>query len=127
MSEDRLERALHEMRAEDVDAHQIEDARARVWEKVANPGSAVCAELRPEFRAYLGNELGASRRLLVKTISVGAGSRARLAERKGERTSFPGPAVARVGRGSYPSRWVRRGMLPRPRGALIVMYVDARQ
>ena len=55
MSEDRLERALREMRAEGVDTSEIEAARARVWEKVANPGSAVCAEFRQEFPAYLGH------------------------------------------------------------------------
>ena len=32
MSEDRLERALQEMREEDVDAGTLEAARARVWE-----------------------------------------------------------------------------------------------
>ena len=33
MSEDRLERALQEMKAEGVDAGTIEAARARVWER----------------------------------------------------------------------------------------------
>ena len=39
MSEDRLERALQEMKEEDVDAGTLEAARARVWEKVTNAGT----------------------------------------------------------------------------------------
>ena len=54
MSEDRLERALQEMKEEDVDSGTLEAARARVWEKVTNAGSATCAEFRQDFHAYLG-------------------------------------------------------------------------
>ena len=36
MSEDRLERALQEMKQENVDSGTLEAARARVWQKVAN-------------------------------------------------------------------------------------------
>ena len=43
MSEDRLEKALLEMREEDVDSRTLAAARAHVWEKVANVGSAHCA------------------------------------------------------------------------------------
>ncbi len=46
MSEDRLERALQEMKEEDVDSGTLDAARARVWEKVTNAGSATCAEFR---------------------------------------------------------------------------------
>ncbi len=118
MSEDRLERALHEMRAEDVDAGQIEDARAHVWAKVANAGNAVCAEFRPEFRAFLGNELGASRRLLVEDhLSRCPSCRTRIAEMKGERTVTAMPVRSS-------SRWVRRGMLAAAAGLLFaVVYV----
>ncbi len=38
MSEDRFERALQEMKEEDVDAGTLEAARARVWENVTNAG-----------------------------------------------------------------------------------------
>ena len=94
MSEDRLERALHEMRTEDVDAGTIETARARVWEKVTNAGGAVCAEFRQEFRAYLGKELGASRRLLVEDhLSRCPSCRTRIAEMKGERTIIAMPSA----------------------------------
>ena len=58
MSEDRLERALQEMKEEDVDAGTLEAARARVWEKVTNAGSATCAEFRQDFRAYLAQRAG---------------------------------------------------------------------
>jgi len=98
MSEDRLERALHEMNEEDIDAGTLEAARARVWESLTNAGSATqgtasrrsgefCAEFRHDFRAYLGNELGASRRVLVEDhLSRCPGCRTTLAEMKGERT-----------------------------------------
>ena len=104
MSEDRLERALEEMQQEDVDAGTLEAARARTWEKVTNAGSA-CAEFRQDFRAYLGNELGGSRRILVEDhLSRCPSCRARIAELKGERT-----VVAMPVRSS--SRWVQRGAL----------------
>jgi ferric-dicitrate binding protein FerR (iron transport regulator) len=87
MSEDHLERALREMKEEDVDSGTIEAARARVWEKVAGAGSSACAEFRQDFLAYLGNELSQSRRTLVEDhLSRCAGCRARIAEMKGERT-----------------------------------------
>jgi hypothetical protein len=128
MSEDRLERALDEMRAEGVDAEQIETARARVWEKVANAGSAVCAEFRPEFRAYLGNELGASRSLLVQDhLSRCPSCRTRIAEMKGETTVTAmrrGLPRRSLGEGGSSSRWVRRGMLAAAAGLLFaVVYV----
>jgi hypothetical protein len=104
MSEDRLERALQEMREEDVDAGTLDAARARVWEKVAG-GGATCAEFRQDFRAYLANELTGSRRMLVEDhLSRCPGCRARLAETKGERT-----VVAMPRRTSSP--WVGRAAL----------------
>src|SRR5688572_1990336 len=87
MSEDRLERALQEMKMEDVDAGTLEAARGRAWEHVTNAGSANCAEFRQDLRAYLGNELGASRRILVEDhLSRCPSCRARIAEMKGEKT-----------------------------------------
>jgi hypothetical protein len=87
MTEDRLERALQEMKDEDVAAGTLEGARSRVWETVTNAGSVTCAEFRQDFRAYLGDELGGSRRLLVEDhLGRCPGCRARIAEMKGERT-----------------------------------------
>ena len=87
MSEDRLERALQEMKHEDVDAGTLEAARARVWGSMTNAVSATCAEFRPDFPAYLGNELGDSRRILLEDhLSRCPGCRTRIAEMKGERT-----------------------------------------
>jgi FecR protein/Putative zinc-finger len=122
MSEDRLERALDEMRSEGVDAGEIETARARVWEKIANPGSAVCAEFRQEFPAYLSNELGASRRLLVEDhLSRCPSCRTRIAEMKGERTVLPHALPRRSFR---EGAWVRRGMLAAAAGLLLAtVYV----
>src|SRR6266542_3778609 len=105
MSEDRLERALQAMKEEDADSGTLEGARARVWEKVTNAGSATCAEFRQDFHAYLVHELGGSRRILVDDhLSRCPGCRARIAETKGER-----PIVAMPLRSS--SRWVQRGAL----------------
>src|SRR5262245_63779417 len=85
MSEDRRERALQEMQREAVDAGTLEAARARVWETV-NAGSPACAEFREDFRAYLANELGGTRRVLVEDhLSRCPGCRSRIAEMKGER------------------------------------------
>jgi hypothetical protein len=86
MSEDHLERALQEMKDEDVDTDTLEAARARVWGKVTNAGSANCADFRQDFRSYLGNELGASRRTLVEDhLSRCPSCRASIAEMKGEK------------------------------------------
>src|ERR687898_2813147 len=105
MSEDRLERALQEMKEEDVGSGTLEAARARVWEKVTNADSATCAEFRQDFRAYLGKELGGSRRLLLEDhLSRCPACRSRLADMKGNR-----PIVAMPRRSSSP--WVQRGRL----------------
>jgi hypothetical protein len=118
MSEDRLTQAVNEMQAEDADAATIATARARVWEKVTNPGGAVCAEFREEFRAYLRNELGASRRLLLEDhLSRCPSCRTRIAEMKGERTVIAMPVRSS-------SRWVQRSMLAAAATLLIaVVYV----
>jgi len=105
MSEDRLERALQEMKHEDVDAGTLEAARARVWGSMTNAVSATCAEFRPDFPAYLRNELGDSRRILLEDhLSRCPGCRTRIAEIKGERT-----IVAMPVRSS--SRWMQWGAL----------------
>ena len=72
MSEDRLERALQEMKEEDVDSGTLEAARARVWEKVTNAGSATCAEFRQDFHAYLGMSWAAAAASWWKIISAAA-------------------------------------------------------
>jgi hypothetical protein len=105
MSEDRLEKALQEMRQEDVDAGTLEAARARVWDEVANAAGAGCAEFRPDFRAYLSGALGGSRRVLMEDhLSRCSACRASMAELKGERR-----VVAMPQRSS--ARWVRWGTL----------------
>jgi ferric-dicitrate binding protein FerR (iron transport regulator) len=118
MSEDRLERALQEMKEEDVDSGTLEATRARVWQKVTNADSATCAEFRQDFRAYLGNELGGSRRILVEDhLSRCPGCRARIAELKGER-----PIVAMPRRSS--SRWMQWGALAAAAAVLFgVLYL----
>ncbi len=105
MSEDRLEKALQEMKQEDVDAGTLEAARARVWDEVANAAGAGCAEFRPDFRAYLNGALGGSRRVLMEDhLSRCPTCRTAMAELKGERR-----VVAMPQRSS--SRWVRWGSL----------------
>ncbi len=105
MSEDRLEQALQEMKQEDVDATTLQAVRARTWEAVTTAGSATCAEFRQDLPAYLGYELGGSRRILVEDhLTRCPGCRARVAEIKGER-----PVVAMPLRSS--SRWKQWGSL----------------
>jgi ferric-dicitrate binding protein FerR (iron transport regulator) len=86
MSQDRLDRALEEMTQEPVDAATLEAARARVWNTLANPVAAGCAEFRPDFAAYQSGTLAGGRRLLLEDhISRCAACRAALADLKGER------------------------------------------
>lgn len=128
MSDDRLERALHDMRREDADAATIGAARARVWENLTNTASALCAEFRQDFRAYLSRELGASRRVLVEDhLSRCSSCRARVADMRGERNVTALPAALRrrnLGVGASTSRWVRRGTLAAAAALLVaVVYV----
>ena len=126
MSEDRLERALQEMKDEDVDSGTLETARARVWEKMSNAGRATCAEFRQDLRAYLGKELGDSRRILVEDhLSRCPGCRARIAEMKGERSIVAMPEGLRrrsLGEGASSSRWVQWGVLA---AAAVVLFAFA--
>jgi FecR protein/Putative zinc-finger len=118
MSEDRLERALQEMKEEDADFGTLEAARLRVWEKVTNAGGATCAEFRQDFHTYLVNELSASRRILVEDhLSRCPSCRTRIAEMKGVR-----PIVAMPARSS--SRWAQWGALAAAAAVLFaVLYL----
>src|SRR4030095_13897494 len=118
MSEDRLERALQEMKDEAVDAGTLAAARARVWSSVTNAGNATCAEFRQDYRAYLANEWGDSRRTLLEDhLSRCPGCRARIAEMKGERR-----IVAMPVRSS--SRWMKWGGLAAAAALLLsVVYL----
>src|SRR4026208_129522 len=76
------------------------------WAAVAACSSrsihAACAECRQHVHAYLANELGGSRRMLVEDhLSRCSGCRARIAEMKGETTvvAMPGRASPRRGAG----------------------------
>jgi FecR protein/Putative zinc-finger len=105
MSEDRLERALDEMKREAVDAGTLDAARARVWEKVTNAAVAGCAEFRPDLRAYLSGTLTGSRRVLMEDhLSRCPACRASMAEMKGERRVIAMPQRS-------PSRSMRWGTL----------------
>lgn len=105
MSEDRLERALQEMREEHVDPTTLEAARTRVREAVANGAGSGCAEFRPDFTAYLRGDLGGSRRVLLEDhLSRCPACRASMADMKGERR-----VIAMPRRSS--TRWVRWGGL----------------
>jgi hypothetical protein len=107
MTEDRLERALQEMKEEDIDAGTLEAARQRVWESVAVAGSATCAEFRPDFHAYLVNELGGARRILVEDhLGRCSRCRAQIAELKGDRkiVAMPRRTSSRTMRLGAPAR-----------------------
>jgi hypothetical protein len=86
MSDDRLDRALQEMRQESVDDATLGAVRARVWGEVAGAASVGCAEFRPDLHAYVSGALGGSRRLLLDDhLSRCPACRARMAELRGER------------------------------------------
>ena len=105
MSEDRLEKALQEMRQEDADAGTLEAARARAWDAVTHATGAGCAEFRADFRAYLSGELAGSRGVLLEDhLSRCPSCRAAMAELKGERR-----VIAMPQRSS--SRWMQWGSL----------------
>jgi hypothetical protein len=105
MSDNRLERALQEMKQEDVDAGTLEAARARVWENMTTAAGVTCAEFRQDFHAYLAKELGDNRRLLLEDhLSRCPGCRVRIAEMKGERSVIAMPVRSS-------SRWMRWGGL----------------
>jgi hypothetical protein len=111
MAEDRLERALREMQEEDVDAGTLEAARDRVWQKMAGNVSATCAEFHQDLPAYLANELGDSRRILVEDhLSRCPACRARVAEMKGDKKVIAMPrglAGRSLSGGGSSSRWAK--------------------
>jgi hypothetical protein len=103
MSEDRLDRALQQMRQESVDDATLDTARARVWNEVTSAAGAGCAEFRPDFRAYHSGALGGSRRVLLDDhLSRCAACRGAMAELRGERRVIPMPQRSS-------SRWTRWG------------------
>jgi hypothetical protein len=118
MSEDRLEKALQAMKSEEATPEQLAEARARVWEKLENPGTALCSEFRTQFRDYLDGRLSANRRLLVEDhLGRCPACRARLAEEKGERNIIPMP-IRRV------ARWPKWGTWAAAAAVLLVaLYV----
>jgi ferric-dicitrate binding protein FerR (iron transport regulator) len=105
MSEDRLDKALEAMKHEDFDATTLEAARSRVWDAVAHTAGDTCAEFRPDFRAYLSGQLGASRRVLMEDhLSRCATCRTAMAQMKGDRRVIAMPQRSA-------SRWTRWGAL----------------
>ena len=105
MSENRLDEALAEMRADVPDAATLEAARARVWNTLTSVPAAGCAEFRPDFPAYLKGTLTATRRVLLEDhISRCAACRTALADMKGERRVIAMPQRS-------VSRWKRWGTL----------------
>jgi hypothetical protein len=124
MSQNSLVRALQEMKDEHADAGTLEAARARVWDTMTSTVSATCAEFRLDLPAYLANELGDSRRILVEDhLGRCPGCRARIAELKGERTIVAMPRRS-LGEGGSSSRWMRWGALGAAAAVLMsILYV----
>jgi hypothetical protein len=97
MSEDRLEKALQAMKGEEVSPEQLADAGARVWEKLENPGMALCSEFQSEFREYLNGRLAPNRRMLLEDhLGRCPACRTRLAEAKGESNVVAMPSRRRA-------------------------------
>src|SRR3954462_3184659 len=101
MSEDRLERALQEMRDETVDTEILDAARARVWDKMTHAAGSGCAEFQPDLHAYLSGTLAGGRRVLLEDhVSRCPACRAAIADIRGDRRVIAMPQ--RVS-----SRWSR--------------------
>ena len=117
MSEDRLDKALEAMKNESASAEELAGAHDRVWEKLTNPGEALCAEFQMQFADYLDGRLDSNRRLLVEDHLVRCSNcRAALASQKGER---PAPIVPM----RRAARWPRWGKWAAAAAVLIgVLY-----
>ena len=84
MSKDRLEEALEAMRNESVRPEQLEEARARVWQRLGGQNMTVCSEFQLQFQDYLNGRLDGNRRLLIEDhLSRCSRCRSRLAEQRG--------------------------------------------
>jgi hypothetical protein len=91
------------MRDEDVHPATLEGARARVWQKVKNAGTTTCTELSEDFPAYLANDLGAGRRVLIEDhLSRCPACRTSMSELRGERRVLAMPLRPST-------RWMRYG------------------
>jgi len=96
MSEDRLDRAVNEVRNESVPAEEMAAAKTRVWERLSGAEPALCREFREALPAYLAGGLKPDRRLLVEDhLGRCARCRRALAERRGESAVVPMPAPRR--------------------------------
>jgi hypothetical protein len=103
MSEDRLEKALNEIRNENVNDKELAGAHDRVWEKLKTPGEALCSEFQLQFPDYREGQLDGNHALLMEDhLSRCPQCRAKLAELKGERQATVIP-MRRA------SRWPRWG------------------
>jgi hypothetical protein len=102
MSEDRLEKAIEEMKNEPVDPEKIGIAQKRVRQILEGGKASVCGEFRSDFQDYLEEKLSGTRRLLLEDhLGRCPGCRTHLAEMKGERKVLAMPE-------RRPSRWPRR-------------------
>ena len=98
MSEDRLDKAVEDMKRETVDDRTLGAARERVWSEIARVAGSTCAEFRPDFHAYLSGGLGESRRVLMDDhLSRCSACRASLAALKGDQRviAMPQRSVSR--------------------------------
>ena len=110
MSKDRLEEAITAMKGESVHPEKLEEARARVWEKLGRQSKTACSEFQLQFQDYLDGRLDSRRRLLIDDhLSRCPHCRAQLAEQRGERkkrcpSRFPVLSIDRVN--VFPSKVV---------------------
>ena len=111
MSEDKLEKAIREIRSEAVDPAEVEGAGARVWEKVRAARAEMapirdCAGFQSLIPAYRAGEMSEARALLVKDhLHECAGCRKALARAEGKVVEMP-PARTSV----FQAPWMRWAM-----------------
>ena len=98
MNDERFDDLLDDMRSESASAEEINEARERVWERLAASMSPACEDVRPDLLAYAGGHLNHGRRLLIDDhLSRCVDCRHALADIKGERkvVEFPHPVATR--------------------------------
>ena len=118
MNDERFDELLEQIRDEGAPRDHINDAKDRVWQRLAASPSPACEELRAELGAYLDDRLSEPRRLLIHDhVSRCVHCRHALAEIKGQPKLVPFP-VEPAARRRRSMRWAVAASI-----VLAVLYV----
>lgn len=107
MNDEQFDQLLNEMREENPSSEEVAAAKARVRRRLEGSGvGSLCEAFRADLKAYLGEQLPASRRLLLEDhLGRCADCRRALADERGFRPQPVAPAATAVS-----PRWVRWAM-----------------